>query len=95
VALGYNRVLLVQEAFMPQAVKPATPKHHLQSRQAFQAAGGQVPLSPKEIPLKQRIPGPLFEAADLSRFRESSDARTRRHKSAQGSCFPDIPGWPT
>jgi hypothetical protein len=43
VALGYNRVLLVQEAFMPQAVKTATPKHHLQSRRAFQAAGGQVP----------------------------------------------------
>jgi hypothetical protein len=53
---------------MPQAVKPQPPKHHLQSRRAFQAAGGQVPLSPKEIPLKQRIPDSFFEAADLNRF---------------------------
>jgi hypothetical protein len=31
VALGYNRVLLVQEAFMPQAVKPQ-PRNTTSSR---------------------------------------------------------------
>jgi hypothetical protein len=95
VAWSYNRVLLVREAFMPQAVKPQPRKHHLQSRRPSKPQADKSPLSPKRNSAEAADPRSFFRGGGSQPLPGNQVMQNASAQVSGAPAFRTSQSWPT